>query len=64
MLKGVSDLIIVLPGKVIFCEMKDDKGRQKPEQVKFENKVVALGHEYWLVRSEEEFQELIKNEIG
>ncbi len=64
MMAGVSDLILVLPNKVIFCEVKDAKGKQKPAQIEFEKKVVALHHEYWLVRSLEQFQELITAELG
>lgn len=63
MLKGASDTIIVLKGKTIYCEFKDAKGKQKPEQIKFEEKVVALGHEYWLVRSLEEFKVMIEKEL-
>ena len=54
MMAGVSDLILVIPNKVIFVEVKDDKGRQKPEQIKFQDKVEKLNQQYWLVRSLEE----------
>lgn len=63
MLKGVSDTILVLNERVIFCEVKDLKGRQKPEQIKFQSKVEKLYHKYWLVRSLEEFQGLVENEL-
>lgn len=45
---GVSDLIIVLPGKVYFIEMKrtDGKGRQSKEQKAFEQEVTKMGHVY------------------
>ena len=61
LMKGVSDTIIVLPGKVIFCEFKDSKGKLRPDQIKFNEKVTSLGHIYAVVRSMEEFIELIKN---
>lgn len=63
MLKGASDTVIVMPGKTIYCEFKDAVGRQKPEQKKFQAKIEALGHKYWLVRTVEEFIELIENEL-
>jgi hypothetical protein len=53
---GVSDLIIVQPNRVIFLELKDTNGRQSNEQKSFQEKVTALGFEYWLIRSLEEFK--------
>ena len=58
MLPGVSDLIVVTKGKVLFVEVKDYKGIQRPNQVDFENKVKALGFEYYLVRSLDEFKQI------
>lgn len=53
--KGVSDLIILLPNKVYFIEVKTDTGRQSEEQKKFEEIVNNLGFDYVLVRSLENF---------
>lgn len=64
LMKGVSDTIIVFQGKTVYCEFKDEKGKQKPDQILFQEKVERLGHEYWLVRSEEEFKELVLKEIN
>ena len=58
---GVSDLVIVLPGRVIFCEVKDDKGKQSERQLLFQKKVESLGHEYILVRSVESLQLYLTN---
>jgi len=58
LLSGVSDLIVVQPNRVIFVELKIEKGVQSPAQIEFQNKVTALGFEYYIVRSLEEF---IKN---
>ena len=52
---GVSDTIIILPNKVIFCEFKDATGKQSDKQKAFEQDVIALGHEYWVIRSLDEF---------
>ena len=58
---GVSDLIILQPnGKTIFVELKVEKGVQSEVQKTFEEKVKALGFEYYLVRSFEEFKNLLK----
>ena len=59
LLSGVSDLVIVLPNKVIFVELKNAKGTQKPKQIKFQKNVENLGHEYHLVRSLEEFKSIL-----
>lgn len=57
LLPGVADTIIVLPNKTIYCEFKDEKGIQSPAQIKFEQDIIALGHEYWVIRSLEEFKQ-------
>jgi len=54
--KGVSDTILVLPGKTIYLEFKTGSGYQSPEQVQFQKRIEDLGHEYWLVRSIEQFK--------
>ena len=59
MLPGASDTIIVLPNRVIFCEFKDSKGRQSDKQIEFQQRVESLGFEYWIIRSLEQFKEMI-----
>ena len=61
LMSGVSDLICVLPNKVLFIELKDAKGTQKPKQKDFQITIELLGFEYHLLRSLEEFQILINN---
>jgi hypothetical protein len=60
LIAGVSDTIIVFPNKVVFCEFKDEKGRQSERQIEFEQRVNKLGFEYWIVRSLEQFKELVQ----
>ena len=60
MLAGVSDTIVVFPNKVLFIEFKDDKGRQSDKQKEFEERVNKLGFEYYVIRSLDEFKQLIK----
>lgn len=62
-LAGVSDLIIVMQGKTLYVECKDDKGRQSENQKAFEETVTKLGHKYFLIRSLEEFQIMVQNEL-
>jgi hypothetical protein len=62
LLSGVSDLIVILPcGKLLFIEVKKPTGGvQSPEQKDFEARVKALGYEYHIVKSLDEFKNIIK----
>lgn len=62
--KGVSDLILILPRRVVFIELKTQSGKQMPEQVDFQAKCQARGHEYRIIRSFKEFQEFIITKIN
>jgi hypothetical protein len=59
LMSGVSDLVVMLPSRVLFVEVKDAKGLQKPKQKDFENIAQGLGFDYYIVRSLEDFQEII-----
>lgn len=60
---GPSDLIFVLPDRVVFIEMKTEEGRQTEEQIDFEKKVTALGHEYIIIRSVYDFKEFVRGHV-
>lgn len=51
---GVSDLIILLPNKPVFVEVKTKTGRQSDNQKDFQNRVEKLGFEYYIWRSVED----------
>jgi hypothetical protein len=57
---GVSDLIVLMPNRAIFIELKNEKGIQSESQKEFEQSVSALGFEYYLIRSLDQFIEVIK----
>jgi hypothetical protein len=61
---GVSDLIIVLDEIVLFMELKTETGTQSDEQIEFENIVTNLNHKYYLVRTLDQFKQIIINEIN
>lgn len=61
---GVSDLIWVLPGAVIFIEMKNEVGTQSHTQEEFQSIVEHYGHEYVLIRSLKEFKDFITRYIN
>ena len=56
---GVSDLIVLLPSKCIFIELKAEKGIQSDVQKAFEERVNNLSFDYFIIRSLEEFKKLI-----
>lgn len=61
-LAGVSDLIVMLPNKVLFIELKTSTGRQSNEQKDFEIRTELLGFKYYLCRSLEQFKQTIHAE--
>lgn len=60
LLKGVSDLIVITPnGKILFIEIKTEKGIQSESQKDFEQRIKALGYEYHVIRSLHQFKEIL-----
>jgi len=59
-LAGVSDLIVIHKNNVIFVELKTMKGVQSKSQKEFEEKIRNNGFEYHVIRSVDEFINLIK----
>ena len=59
LLSGVSDLIIVEKGRVLFVEVKTDIGRQSEKQIRFEKQITELGYNYFLVRSLKDFKNIL-----
>jgi hypothetical protein len=58
LLSGVSDLIVVMPNKVLFVELKTESGTQSASQIEFQLRVSELGFNYYIVRSLDEFKKL------
>lgn len=56
---GVSDLIVILPTKILFIELKSKIGRQSVDQKAFEKKIKDLGYDYHIIRTLDEFINLI-----
>lgn len=56
---GASDLIIVIPNKVLFIELKVGYNNQQINQIKFQKLIESLGYEYHIVRSLEQFKNLL-----
>jgi hypothetical protein len=58
--RGISDLVLVCKGLVVFIEMKTEKGVQSTHQLGFERRLLERGHIYRVIRSEEEFKDFIE----
>lgn len=57
---GVSDTVVVMPGKTIFIEFKTETGYQSQNQKEFQAAVESCNQQYHVVRSLEEFQSIIR----
>ena len=64
--KGTADLLVLMGAggfvgclRVIFLELKSEKGRSSPEQAAFGKLVEMQGCEYHIVRSIEEMEEVL-----
>lgn len=64
MLSGVSDLIVVTDKRVLFIECKAPQGKQSTEQRQYQSIVETLGYHYYIVRSLDQFKEIISNEFN
>ena len=56
--KGLSDLIAVKGGRVVFAEIKTPRGRLSEYQREFERELAAHGGEYVVLRSVEDAMRL------
>ena len=57
---GVSDLIVLAKGRVLFVEMKSPKGRQTRYQKEFQARVEDMGFKYAVCHSVKEFMDTVK----
>ena len=60
LLTGASDVVIMLPHKVVFMEFKTDNGKQSNKQKDFQAVCGVLGLEYYLVWSSFEAVSILK----
>ena len=63
-LAGVSDLCIEgVLGRSVHAECKTQEGKQSPDQIYFENIILALGGRYFIFRNLTEFQTELSKHI-
>lgn len=58
-MSGVADLYINHKGRHFWVEMKTPTGKQSPKQIEFEEKAKKCGVDYYVIRSLDEFKQLI-----
>ena len=63
-LAGFADLIIVADHRILFVEMKTEKGRMQDSQKAFKEKVEKLGFKYVVCRSFDEFRIIVSGFLG
>ena len=56
---GFSDLLICVPNKVIMVELKTGKGRLSKSQMKFQKQMHKLNIPYHVIRSLNQFKEML-----
>lgn len=57
--KGLSDLIVIRKGVVVFIEVKKEKGFQSPYQKIFEAEIKIHGGNYFVARSINDVREYL-----
>jgi hypothetical protein len=57
---GVSDVLAIKKGRVLFIEVKQPKGKQTPNQIEFKRQIEEHGGEYYVARSLEDAQVMIE----
>ena len=60
LLKGVSDTIIIHKGVCMFVEFKTLTGVVSVFQKQFQQRIESQGYKYYIIRSLEQFQSIIK----
>ena len=58
--KGQPDLVAVMDSKVVFIELKTQKGKQSKEQKEVEKEIKKRGVDYIVIRSLEDLQNYLK----
>jgi hypothetical protein len=59
--RGFPDRIVILPGRIIFAELKRPSGgRLSPHQRWYAQKFIAMGHEIVLIRDSADIDRLLR----
>jgi hypothetical protein len=61
---GISDLIAIKDGVVLFLEVKTPHGKQSPDQIKFMKAIRSKGCIYEVLTSVDDAEELVERLFG
>lgn len=62
---GVSDIVLLFPGRrVAFMEVKNEAGKQRDAQERFQQMCVSFGFPYRIVRSVSEARAYVESLLG
>ncbi len=56
---GLADISVFHKGKVLFLELKSDKGKQSENQITFQEKVQKVGCLYFVCKTLDEIQNAV-----
>ena len=59
LIPGVADTCLIHKGKAVFLEFKTEIGKQSPAQKEWEQKIIYNGGFYCIIKSLDEFKNLI-----
>ena len=60
LIAGVADSCLLINGTAVFIEFKTETGKQSPAQKAWEATVKAAGYQYHVIKTLEQFKELLK----
>lgn len=60
---GVSDILAIKKGRVVWIEVKNLKGSQTPNQKEFERRIKEQDGEYIVLKSIDEANKFLKGEL-
>lgn len=58
--RGMPDIVFCMHGKYVGIELKSPKGRQSPEQKLAELHITKVGGIYAVIKTSEEFEEVLR----
>lgn len=62
-LAGVSDIILILPNKILCIELKIKPNKQHETQISFQKKVEQIGHLYYVCYDSDAAKKIIDDTI-
>jgi hypothetical protein len=60
---GIPDRMLLLPGRVIFVELKTDKGRASPAQKNWESRLTKLRLTYYIIHGLDQLERFLDENV-